>query len=114
MSGNNTIIGYVFFICVGVTFAFNLLSYPLLSVSLLPALTLILLTWRIWWATNNASRWQMKFHSAFKGLNQDNKMDGQDVEDARNRCEMQLWRNGTVWEMLVQIRGQYYKSIERK
>jgi hypothetical protein len=25
--------------------------------------------WRIWWATNNASRWQMGFNSAFKGLN---------------------------------------------
>jgi hypothetical protein len=58
-----------------------------------------LLTWGIWWATINVSRWQMKFHSAFKGLNPDNKMDGQDVEYARNRCEMQLWRNGTVWEM---------------
>ena len=32
------------------------------------ALTLILLTWRIWWAPNNASRWQMGFTSAFKGL----------------------------------------------
>ena len=32
-------------------------------------LTLILLTWRIWWACNNASRWQMGFNSAFKGLN---------------------------------------------
>ena len=31
-------------------------------------LTLILLTWRIWWAPNNASRWQMAFNSAFKGL----------------------------------------------
>jgi len=31
------------------------------------ALTLILLTWRIWWA-NNASKWQMGFNSAFKGL----------------------------------------------
>jgi len=68
VSGINTIIRYVFFICVGVTFAFTLLSYPLLSVSLLPALTLILLTWRISWATNNASRWQIKFHSAFKEL----------------------------------------------
>jgi len=28
-------------------------------------LTLILLTWRIWWAPNNASRWQMGFNSAF-------------------------------------------------
>ena len=33
-------------------------------------LTLILLTWRIWWAPNNASKWQMGFNSAFKGLNQ--------------------------------------------
>jgi hypothetical protein len=32
-------------------------------------LTLILLTWRIWWVANNASRWQMGFNSAFKGLN---------------------------------------------
>jgi len=31
-------------------------------------LTLILLMWRIWWAPNNASRWQMGFNSAFKGL----------------------------------------------
>jgi hypothetical protein len=32
-------------------------------------LTLILLTWRIWWAPNNASKWQMGFNSAFNGLN---------------------------------------------
>jgi len=31
--------------------------------------TLTPLTWRIWWAPNNASRWQMGFNSAFKGLN---------------------------------------------
>jgi hypothetical protein len=31
-------------------------------------LTLILLTWRIWWALNNASKWQMGFNSAFRGL----------------------------------------------
>jgi hypothetical protein len=31
-------------------------------------LTLILLTWRIWWAPNNASKWQIGFNSAFKGL----------------------------------------------
>ena len=30
-------------------------------------LTLILLKWRIWWAPNNASKWQMGFNSAFKG-----------------------------------------------
>jgi len=31
-------------------------------------LTLILLMWRIWWAPNNASRWQMGFNSVFKRL----------------------------------------------
>jgi hypothetical protein len=31
-------------------------------------LTLILLMWRIWWAPNKASRWQMGFNSVFKGL----------------------------------------------
>jgi hypothetical protein len=31
-------------------------------------LTLTLLTWRIWWAPNNASKWQMGFNSEFKGL----------------------------------------------
>jgi hypothetical protein len=31
-------------------------------------LTLNPLTCRIWWAPNNASRWQMGFNSAFKGL----------------------------------------------
>jgi len=31
-------------------------------------LTLILLTWRIWWAPNNASKWQIGFNSAFKGI----------------------------------------------
>jgi len=33
------------------------------------ALILILLTWRIWRAPNNASKWQIGFNSAFKGLN---------------------------------------------
>jgi hypothetical protein len=30
--------------------------------------TLILLTWSIGWAPNNASKWQMGFNSTFKGL----------------------------------------------
>jgi len=30
-------------------------------------LALIVLMWRIWWAPNNASKWQMGFNSAFKG-----------------------------------------------
>jgi len=35
---------------------------------LIAKLTLILLTWKIWLAPNNANRWQMEFNSAFKGL----------------------------------------------
>jgi len=31
-------------------------------------LTLNPLTWKIWRASNNASRWQIGFNSAFKGL----------------------------------------------
>jgi len=32
-------------------------------------LTLIILMWRMWWAPNNANKWQMGFNSAFEGLN---------------------------------------------
>jgi hypothetical protein len=32
-------------------------------------ITLILLTWTIWRAPTNASKWRMGFNSAFKGLN---------------------------------------------
>jgi len=42
--------------------------FPIFSVFAV-YLTLRPLTWRIWWAPNNASRWQMGFNSAFKGLN---------------------------------------------
>jgi len=35
----------------------------------LQTLTLILLTWRIRWAPNTVSKWQMGFNSVFKGLN---------------------------------------------
>jgi len=34
-------------------------------------LTLILPTWRIWWAPNNASKSQMEFNSGFQGLTYD-------------------------------------------
>ena len=33
-----------------------------------PGLTLILLTWTIWRAPTNASKWRMGFSSVFKGL----------------------------------------------
>ena len=35
-------------------------------------LTLILLTWRKWWAPNNSSKEQMGFNSGFKGLKDNN------------------------------------------
>jgi len=34
-------------------------------------LTLILLKWRIWPASNNASKWRMGFNSAFKVLKEE-------------------------------------------
>ena len=37
--------------------------------SIWSGLTLILLMWSIGWAPNNASKWQMGFNLAFKGLN---------------------------------------------
>ena len=43
--------------------------YVITTVVHIISLTLILLTWRIWWAPNDASRWQMLFNSAFKVLN---------------------------------------------
>ena len=38
------------------------------SVQSLHVLTFILLMWRIWWAPNNASKWQVGFNLTFKGL----------------------------------------------
>jgi len=48
-------------------------------------LTLTLLTWRIWWAPNNASRWQMRFNSAFKGVNLAEENQNQDCGRASGR-----------------------------
>ena len=39
-------------------------------------LTLILLTWRIWWAPSNASKWQIGFNPAFKRLKMKNAVNG--------------------------------------
>ena len=45
-----------------------LIIQPPAVANILSVLTLILLTWRIWWASNNANRWQKGFNSQFKGL----------------------------------------------
>jgi hypothetical protein len=51
-------------------YIFTLLCHFIYFFPSWPILTLNLLTWRIWWAPNNASKWQMGFNSAFKGLTQ--------------------------------------------
>jgi hypothetical protein len=38
-------------------------------IKLYTSLTLTLLMWTKWWAPASASKWQMGFNSAFKGLN---------------------------------------------
>jgi hypothetical protein len=43
-------------------------SYLCFIMNRLASLTLYLPTWRIWWAPNNASKGQMGFNLAFKGL----------------------------------------------
>jgi hypothetical protein len=46
----------------------NLKYTDINSIQTSAVLTLILPTWRIWWPPNNASKWQIGFNSAFKGL----------------------------------------------
>jgi len=61
----------------------------MLKTCLFKTLTLILLMWRIGWAPNNASRWQMGFNSAFKGLKNRNFI----YEVYSTRCKLGLrWR----------------------
>ena len=44
------------------------ITHPLARLRHVAMLTLILLMWRIGWARNNASKWQIGFNSAFKEL----------------------------------------------
>ena len=46
----------------------NFLKRCIFTQSAILCLTLTLLKRRIWWVPNNASRWQMGFNLAFKGL----------------------------------------------
>ena len=55
------------------------------------ALTLILLTWTIWRAPTNASKWRMGFNSAFKGLIRHGKtVDNLGVAELQRPSSMQL------------------------
>jgi hypothetical protein len=69
-------------------------------------LTLILLTWRIVWAPNNASRWKMGFNSAFKGLRRSariSKLDRETKEYIRGKMDTQdmilddITRKQLIW-----------------
>jgi hypothetical protein len=55
-------------ICWLFTWGYDMYSHWAIK-KLFSYLTLILLMWKIGWAPNNASRWQMGFNSAFKRLN---------------------------------------------
>jgi len=55
------------------------------------SLTLILLMWRIGWAPNNASKWQMGFNTAFKGLRVKNEGCSQD-------WYILSWFNWKIWD----------------
>jgi len=67
-------------------------------------LTLILLTWRIGWAPNNASKWQMGFNSAFKGLMSGYSQTLLSAHVFRHHSMIGLCTNHTLQETLV---GQY-------
>ena len=51
-------------------------------------LTLILLTWTIWRATTNASKWRMGFNSASKGL-----------KSMLQKFSWKMWIETSVWDL---------------
>ena len=74
-------------------------------------LTFILLTWSTGWAPNNASKWQMGFNLAFKGLTV---FWGQDLSLSLG---LQAWRWGTIMLPKQSVKFQYIrweKSINLK
>ena len=71
-------------------------------------LTLNLLTWWIWWAPNNASKWQMEFNLAFKGLFLDFSLTAIQLRDALGSRswrirEHSVCRNATLTEIPFQF-----------
>ena len=54
------------------------------------SLTLILLTWRIWWAPNNTTKWHIGFNSTFKGL--------RSFYGSLGVCDRGLRRNSSILE----------------
>jgi hypothetical protein len=66
-------------------------------------LTLILLTWIIWRAPTNASKWRMGFNSAFKGLNVYRDIIGVYCGNLTERTKH--WHNAVF--VTVAVRGTY-------
>ena len=54
-------------------------------------LTLILLTWRIWWAPNNANKWQVGFSSAFNPLTPNEHYSGRTAPLTSKRCILYIY-----------------------
>jgi len=74
------------------------------------SLTLYLLTWRIWWAPNNASKGQMGFNSAFKGLMYPKKQRTRLViYTAKFTCN--TTRFSTLLMILLTILAEFYAVI---
>ena len=73
----------------------QLVKLPFLNFQLQPnsdsiILTLILLTWTIWRAPNNASKWRMGFNSAFKGLISGQSVNAKDFVVISHEAAMKL------------------------
>jgi len=69
------------------------------------SLTLILLTWRIWWSPNNASRWQMRFNWAFQWLISD-----------QNKGYFTWWTeyiHNNIWLNLLRMRNVSDKVVQK-
>jgi hypothetical protein len=63
-------------------------------------LTLILLTWSIRWAPNNASKWQMGFNSVFKRLIYN--MSGQNLTEWSKRQSFMCHGSGSVIGLVIE------------
>ena len=64
-------------------------------------LTLILLMWRICWAPNNASKWQMGFNSVFKGLKMQNCSQHVSRDLMALVKELKLWVTHTILTLFL-------------
>ena len=65
-------------------------------------LTLILLTWRKWWAPNNASKKQMEINSGFKGLKSVNWF------ESWNGSTPDIWQHGGISFLISNFRRVLY------